>query len=119
MKFLRVGFSLFRAPSARLSGSQIPFCLWRPPISMREWWEGGSVENICFDVMSHLVPACRQRESRTPRLSFEPRPCLGHPFLGEGSPTKIDGRKEVGSLILSSLLDPDAVFLQGAFRGTC
>ena len=30
-------------------------------------------------------------------------PC--YPFLGEGSPTKIDYRKKVGTLILTSLLE--------------
>ena len=28
-----------------------------------------------------------------------------YPFLGEGSPTKIDYRKKVGTLILASLLE--------------
>ena len=32
-----------------------------------------------------------------------------HPFLGEGSPTKIDYRKTVGTLIRTSLLEDLAI----------
>ena len=49
--------------------------------------------------------------SRSPVVPF-------YPFLGEGSPTKIDYRKK-GALILTSLLEDLDVFVRHLFGTVC
>ena len=46
----------------------------------------------------------RRNQKETKRKPRSPRSALLSPFLGEGSPTKIDYRKK-GTLILTSLLE--------------
>ena len=48
-------------------------------------------------VLAHSYMFLSENTSRSPSSA------LSHPFLGEGSPTKIDYRKKKGTLILPSL----------------